>query len=76
MATSSSTRLLDIPLELEGQLDPSKAWEVKFVFNGEEKTVKIPEDKCVLVAGEEIFDGVDSSCRNGVCTTCAGQVRL
>ena len=36
----------------------------------------MPEDKSMLEMGESIFDGVDSSCRNGVCTTCAGQVRV
>ena len=27
-----------------------------------------------LESAEKIFDYVESSCRNGVCTTCAGQV--
>jgi hypothetical protein len=67
-------RLFDIPLELEGKLDGSRSWDVKFVFNGEEKVVSMPEDTSVLEMGETIFDGVDSSCRNGVCTTCAGRV--
>lgn len=26
-----------IPLELTGQLDATKSWDVKFIFNGEEK---------------------------------------
>lgn len=66
--------LYDIPLELSGRLDASRSWDVKFVFNGQEKVVSVPEDKSMLEMGESIFDGVDSSCRNGVCTTCAGQV--
>lgn len=28
-----------IPLELEGKLDESKSWPVKFLFNGEEKVL-------------------------------------
>ena len=67
--------LYDIPLELSGRLDASRSWDVKFVFNGQEKIVSVPEDKSMLEMGESIFDGVDSSCRNGVCTTCAGQVK-
>jgi ferredoxin len=63
-----------IPLELTGKLDPSKSWDVKFIFNGEEKIVSVPEDSSVLEIAEKNFDGVDSSCRNGVCTTCAGLV--
>lgn len=68
--------LYDIPLELSGRLDASRSWDVKFIFNGQEKVVSVPEDKSMLEMGESIFDGVDSSCRNGVCTTCAGQVRV
>jgi hypothetical protein len=33
----STSSLNEIPLELTGQLDPSKSWEVKFIHNGEEK---------------------------------------
>lgn len=68
------TALNAIPLELEGQLNSANKWEVKFIFNGVEKVVLVPEDSCILDSAEKIFDGVDSSCRNGVCTTCAGQV--
>ena len=64
-----------VPLELEGELDPSKSWDVKLIFNGIEKIVKVPEDTSVLEIGEKVFKGVQSSCRNGVCTTCSGQVR-
>lgn len=70
-----STKLMDVPLELEGQLDPSKSWPVKFVFNGVEKVITVSEGTSFLEAGEGNFDDVPSSCRNGVCTTCSGQVR-
>ena len=66
--------MMSVPLELEGQLNPSKSWEVKLIFKGNEKIVNIPEDCSILEAGEKVFDGVNSSCRNGVCTTCSGQV--
>ena len=66
--------MMSVPLELEGQLDPLKSWEVKLIFNGSEKVVNVPEDCSMLEAGEKYFDGVNSSCRNGVCTTCSGQV--
>lgn len=70
------SRLLlhDIPLELEGKLDATKQWDVKFLYNGEEKLVKVSEDTSLLDMGESLFDGVDSTCRNGICLTCAGQV--
>ena len=68
------TVMMSVPLELEGQLDPAKSWEVKLIFNGKEKVVNVPEDCSMLEAGEKVFDGVNSSCRNGVCTTCSGQV--
>lgn len=66
--------LHDVPLEIADKLDPTKSWDVKFIFNGEEKVVSMCEDTSVLEKGEEIFGGVESSCRNGVCTTCAGRV--
>jgi hypothetical protein len=74
LKTASKTVLQAVPLELEGWITPGNKWEVKFIFNGEEKVVEVPEDQCLLESAEAIFDGVDSSCRNGVCTTCAGQV--
>lgn len=70
-----SFRLKDVPLELTGQLDPSKVWPVKFIFKGEEKIINVSEGTSFLEASEKSFDDVESSCRNGVCTTCAGQVR-
>jgi len=73
-AKSGTFELKDIPLELTGRLDASKKWPVKFIFKGEEKVVEVSEDTSILEMGEKIFDGVESSCRNGVCTTCAGQV--
>lgn len=71
-----SSKLFDVPLELTGKLDPTKSWDVKFIFQGKEKTVKLKEDTSFLECGENIFDDVPSSCRNGVCTTCAGKVSL
>jgi ferredoxin len=64
---------MSAPVEIAYQLDPSKSWDVKFIFNGEENTVSVKEDCSMLEASEKIFD-VESSCRNGVCTTCAAQV--
>jgi len=65
---------MSAPLEIASQLDPSKSWDVKFIFKGQEKTVSVKEDCSILEMGESIFDDVESSCRNGVCTTCAAQV--
>jgi len=73
---NSNHVLSDVPLELTGQLDPSKKWDVKFIFKGVEKIVSIAEDCSVLEMGEKIFDDVDSSCRTGICTTCAGQCTI
>jgi ferredoxin len=70
-----SSHLHEIPLELEGQLDASNKWTVKFIYNGEEKDVEVSEGDSILESAEKIFDYVESSCRNGVCTTCAGQLR-
>lgn len=74
-ANREITLLREVPLELTGQLDESKSWDVKFVFQGVEKIVNVREDTSILESAEKIFKGVQSSCRNGVCTTCAGQVR-
>eukprot|EP01036_Dinobryon_divergens_P029025 gene29026-38071_t len=65
---------MSVPAELEGQLNPANSWEVKLVFNGKEKIVHVPEDCSMLEAGENAFDGVNSSCRTGICSTCAAQV--
>ena len=71
-----ATALNTVPLELVGQLNPANKWEVKFIFEGEEKIVEVSEGDSILESAEKIFKGVDSSCRNGVCTTCAGKVSL
>ena len=73
-ATRRSTLLREVPLELTGQLDSSKTWDVKFVYKGQEKVLNVREDTSILESVERVFDGIQSSCRNGVCTTCAGQV--
>lgn len=70
----TSTKLREVPMELIDQLDPAKSWEVKFVLGDEEKTAIVSEDTSLLEAGEKIFPNVPSSCRNGVCTTCAAEV--
>lgn len=38
-AVISKTLLRNIPLELTGQLDPKKSWDVKLIFRGEEKVI-------------------------------------
>ena len=63
-----------IPLELEGKLDSNNKWEVKFVLNGEEKVATVSEGDSLLESAEKLFDYVPSSCRNGVCTTCAAKI--
>ena len=71
----SKTALNDVPLELTGRLDPAKTWDVTLEFEGQKKVVTISEGTSVLECAEKAFgDAVESSCRNGVCTTCAGQV--
>ena len=66
--------LNSIPLELEGKLSESKKWPVKFIFLGEEKVFDVPESVSLLEFGESVFDGVESSCRNGICITCAARI--
>ena len=69
-----SMNLHDVPLELTGKLDASRKWDVTLIMDGVEKVVSISEGQSVLECAEKTFRGVESSCRNGVCTTCAGQV--
>lgn len=69
-----SFQLNEVPLELKDVLDASRSWPVKFIFQGQEKIIQVSEGTCFLEVGEQNFDGVQSSCRNGVCTTCAGKV--
>jgi ferredoxin len=68
------SKLRAVPLELEGQLDPSASWEVKFILDGVEKVATVSEGDSLLESAEKLFDDVPSSCRNGVCTTCAARV--
>jgi ferredoxin len=70
-----STRLQNVPMELTGTLDPNVKWPVKLIFRGEERVIQISEATCVLEAAEKIWRDAPSSCRNGVCTTCAGQIK-
>ena len=43
-------------------------------YQGETKVIKVSEDTCILEAAEKEFDA-PNSCRNGICTTCAGRVK-
>jgi hypothetical protein len=36
---SSKTLLREIPIELTGQLDPKKSWDVKIIFGDQEKVI-------------------------------------
>jgi ferredoxin len=63
-----------IPLELTGQLDETKSWPVKYMFDGQEKTVDVPESMSLLEFAETIFEDVPFSCRNGICITCAAKI--
>ena len=47
------TLLREVPLELTGQLDPSKSWSVKFVFGADEKDIVCPEDSSLLEIGNK-----------------------
>lgn len=53
----SKTNLYDIPLELSGQLDASKVWDVTLEFNGVSKVVSISEGSSILDIAETVFDG-------------------
>lgn len=64
---------MEVPLELEGQLDPSRSWDVKLTYKGEVKTIKVSEGTCILEAAETEWDA-PCSCRNGICTTCSGKI--
>eukprot|EP00752_Nemacystus_decipiens_P003952 g3619.t1 len=64
-----------VPLELEGQLDEGKEWEVELELDGVTKTVKVQEGTSVLYAAKSVFDDPPCSCQQGICTTCAGFIR-
>ena len=70
-----SFQLHEVPLELTGQLDESRKWDVTLIFQGETKVVSISEGTSVLELSEKMWRGITSSCRNGVCTSCAGQIQ-
>jgi ferredoxin len=73
--TPREMSLFSVPMELQGQLDPKRSWPVRFILNGVEKVINVPEGTSFLMATEKVFKDVESSCRNGVCTTCAAKVR-
>jgi hypothetical protein len=56
-ALRASTSLAAMPMELTGQLDPSRKWDVTLEFNGETKVVSIAEGTSILEASEKIWDG-------------------
>lgn len=70
-----SMSLNDNSFQSTHQFDPAKMWDVKFIFNGEEKTIPVSEDSSLLESAETIFDDVPFSCRKGICANCAGKVR-
>jgi len=59
------TQLNTVPLELLGQLDASKSWPVKIIFEGKVVETMAPESVSLLEIGEKVFREVPSSCRNG-----------
>ena len=63
VALHLNTFLRDVPMELTGQLDPSKSWTVKFIYGDQEKDVVVPEDCSMLEAAEKQFSDAPSSCR-------------
>eukprot|EP00903_Cladosiphon_okamuranus_P006553 g6401.t1 len=73
--TAAMSPLMAVPLELEGQLDESKEWEVELELDGETKKVTVPEGTSVLYAAKAVFDDPPCSCQQGICTTCAGFIR-
>jgi hypothetical protein len=52
------TNIYAIPLELEGQLDASRKWDVTLEFNGVSKVVSITEGSSILDMAESVFDGM------------------
>jgi hypothetical protein len=52
------TNINAVPLELEGQLDASRKWDVSLEFNGVTKVVSISEGSSILDMAESVFDGM------------------
>ena len=52
-ARQRHSRLHEIPLELEGQLNADNKWTVKFIYNGEEKEVEVKRQKQKLQQVQE-----------------------
>lgn len=74
---SMSTPTYKVPLELQSKIDPSRTWDVTFIWKGQEKVVNVPEALPLLTSGNKIFnDELPFSCLNGVCMTCACQVEF
>ena len=45
----SKTLLREVPLELTGQLDPKKSWDVKFIFGDQEKVKGIINNRMTYI---------------------------
>ena len=50
-----------IPLELKGKIDPNKSHKVKFLFNGLEKEMEVPETTSLLDAAGNMTPSVSPS---------------
>lgn len=57
-----TNNLYAVPLELEGQLDASRKWDVTLEFNGVSKVVSVSEGSSILDVAEVAFDGM-GTCR-------------
>ena len=66
LSTRITSLLRECPLELTGQLDPSKSWPVKFVYGDKETEFTVAEDCSLLEAAESLFDDVPSSCSKSI----------
>eukprot|EP01041_Mallomonas_annulata_P000445 gene445-799_t len=73
-STRFNTILRECPVELTGQLNAANSWPVKFIFQGQEKEIIVPEDSSLLEVAEKHFSNPPSSCRSGVCSTCCAKI--
>jgi len=64
----------EVPVDLEGRLDPSRSWTIELNYDGDIETVEVPEGTSVLEAAETVWEDPPCDCRNGVCTSCAGRI--